>query len=394
MDFTLEASEGQARIGRLLTAHGAVPTPAFMPVATQATVKSLTPQDVTDVGTHMVLSNAYHLAIRPGIDLIRHIGGLHAFMGWHGPILADSGGFQVFSLGALRKITEQGISFASHVDGARRSLTPEEAVHNQEALSVDILMCLDECIRYDADDAATRLAMERTTRWAERCKRAHTPTTQSGQALFGIVQGGLNLGLREESARAIVDIGFDGYAVGGVSVGEPKADFYRIARFAAPLLPPDKPRYLMGVGSPEDLVESVAAGFDMFDCALPTRAARNGGLYTATGRIDVTTAPYRTREVPVEEGCDCFTCKHYSAAYVHHLFKAKELLAYRLASIHNLRFYQRLMHQMREAIQSQRFVQFRQAFHARYVPADEEARMEQRGRFEKTRRAKRGDEPT
>ncbi|MSP78257.1 MAG: tRNA guanosine(34) transglycosylase Tgt [Dehalococcoidia bacterium] len=390
--FVVSATDGLARIGTLTTAHGAVPTPAFMPVATQGTVKALTPQDVAALGTHILLANAYHLSLRPGVDLIRQMGGLHAFMGWHGPILTDSGGFQVFSLGELRKITEDGLSFTSHVDGAQLSLTPEEAVERQEALGVDILMCLDELIPHGSYEPATRAAMERTLRWAERCKNAHVPVEQSSQALFGIVQGGEYSHLREECVRELVEIGFDGYAVGGVSVGEPKAIFYTVARLAAPLLPPDKPRYLMGVGSPEDLVECVADGYDMFDCALPTRTARNGGLYTAAGRVDITTAPYRTRQRPVEDGCDCFTCLQFSAAYLHHLFKAKELLAYRLATIHNLRFYQRLMEHMREAIQQRRMDEFRSRFLATYVPANEEVRMEQRTRFEGGRRPKpRGD---
>ncbi|MSQ12475.1 MAG: tRNA guanosine(34) transglycosylase Tgt [Dehalococcoidia bacterium] len=376
--FTVQARDSGARAGLLTTGRGTMPTPAFMPVATQASVKALTPQEARAAGTHILLVNAYHLALRPGVDVVREMGGLHRFMGWDGPVLTDSGGFQVYSLGALRSVTEEGAHFTSHLDGARLLLTPEGAVAQQEALGADIIMCLDECIPHGPDEDASRAAMERTHRWAVRCRDARR---QVDQALFGIVQGGMFPKLREESARAIVAMGFDGYAVGGLSVGEPKALFYELARFTAPLLPEDQPRYLMGVGSPEDLVEAVAAGYDLFDCALPTRVARNGGVYTASGRVDITSAAFRGSSGPLEEGCDCLACAQFTAAYVHHLFRARELLAYRLTTLHNLRFYHRLMEQLRQAIQKGELQAYRQAFHARYVPAKEEARLEQRKRW-------------
>jgi queuine tRNA-ribosyltransferase len=445
--FTLVRHDGRARAGVLSTPHSNVPTPAFMPVATQASVKSLTPDEVRALGARMILANAYHLALRPGVETVAAMGGLHAYMRWGGPILTDSGGFQAFSLGALRKVTDEGVQFTSHLDGARLMLTPELAMRQQLALGADIAMCLDECIAAGASESAARAAMERTHRWALACKAAHESLTPSlflrsaqgqahreraqgvvslsarseplalersegfvegrpagretsvqlttsqtppgrepeHQALFGIVQGGAHLNLREESARAIASIGFDGCAVGGVSVGEPKDVFYNVARFTAPLLPENKPRYLMGVGSPEDLVECVAAGYDLFDCALPTRVARNGGLYTRSGRVDITSPRFRVERGPLEDGCDCAACAGYSAAYVHHLFRARELLAYRLATIHNLRFYQRLMEELRQAIQGGALDAYRRAFHARYVPASEDARLDQRERWGKRR---------
>ncbi|MSQ12404.1 MAG: tRNA guanosine(34) transglycosylase Tgt [Dehalococcoidia bacterium] len=397
LSFAVTATDGAARAGTLTTPHGAVSTPAFMPVATQGSVKALTPQEARELGATILLANAYHLALRPGVDVVWRLGGLHRFMGWDGPILTDSGGYQAYSLGDLRRITDAGVEFTSHLDGSRMLLTPETAMEQQAALGADIAMCLDECAPHGLDESATRAAMERTHRWAERCLAAYReamarpappPTSlpapplkgdgRVAQALFGIVQGGRFLNLREESARAIAALGFDGCAVGGVSVGEPKAVFYEVARFTAPLLPADKPRYLMGVGSPEDLVEAVWAGYDLFDCALPTRVARNGGVYTATGRVDITSARFRESAGPLEEGCDCAACATFSAAYVHHLFRARELLAYRLATIHNLRHYQRLMQQMRQAIAEGRLDAYRMAFHTRYVPASEDARLEQR----------------
>lgn len=382
-DFRVLAASGGARAGVLSTSHGDAPTPAFMPVATQASVKALTPDDVRAVGASIVLANTYHLALRPGLETMARMGGLHAFMGWDGPILTDSGGYQVYSLGGLRRVTDDGVRFASHLDGSPLSLTPEEAVQAQEVLGSDIAMVLDECTGYGASERDVRRAMERTHRWARRCLEARS---RPDQALFGIVQGGHDMALREESAAAVTALGFDGYAVGGLSVGEPKALHHRIAAHTAPLLPADRPRYLMGVGSPDDLVEAVAFGYDLFDCALPTRVARNGGIYRADGRIDVTTARFRTESGPLEEGCDCLTCRSFSAAYVHHLFRARELLAYRLATVHNLRFYQRLMARLREAVQAGTFEEVRRAFHTAYTPTDESVRLEQRRRWEAARR--------
>ena len=381
--FRVLAASGGARAGILSTPHGDAPTPAFMPVATQASVKALTPDDVRGVGASIVLANTYHLSLRPGLETMARMGGLHAFMGWDGPILTDSGGYQVYSLGGLRRVTDKGVRFTSHLDGSRLSLTPEDAVRAQEVLGSDIAMVLDECTGYGAPERDVRRAMERTHRWARRCLEARS---RPDQALFGIVQGGHDTALREESATAVTSLGFDGYAVGGLSVGEPKALHHRIAAHTAPLLPADRPRYLMGVGSPDDLVEAVAFGYDLFDCALPTRVARNGGIYRADGRIDITTARFRTASGPLEEGCDCMTCRSFSAAYVHHLFRAKELLAYRLATVHNLRFYQRLMAKLREAVLAGTFEETRRAFHSAYTPTDENVRLEQRRRWEAARR--------
>ena len=378
----LAASDG-ARAGVLSTPHGDAPTPAFMPVATQASVKALTPDDVRAVGASILLANTYHLSLRPGLETMARMGGLHAFMGWDGPILTDSGGYQVYSLGGLRRVTDDGVRFTSHLDGSPLSLTPEEAVRAQEVLGSDVAMVLDECTGYGASERDVRRAMDRTHRWARRCLEART---RPDQALFGIVQGGHDTDLREESAAAVTSLGFDGYAVGGLSVGEPKALHHGIAAHTAPLLPADRPRYLMGVGSPDDLVEAVAFGYDLFDCALPTRVARNGGIYRADGRIDVTTARFRTASGPLEEGCDCMACRSFSAAYVHHLFRARELLAYRLATIHNLRFYQRLMAKLREAVLAGTFEDVRRAFHSAYTPTNEDVRLEQRRRWEAARR--------
>ena len=381
--FRVLARSGGARAGVLSTPHGDVPTPAFMPVATQASVKALTPDDVRGVGASIVLANTYHLSLRPGLETMARMGGLHAFMGWDGPILTDSGGYQVYSLGGLRRLDDDGVRFTSHLDGSHLSLTPEQAVRAQEILGSDIAMVLDECTGYGASERDVRRAMERTHHWARRCLEART---RPDQALFGIVQGGHDTALREESAAAVTALGFDGYAVGGLSVGEPKALHHGIAAHTAPLLPADRPRYLMGVGSPDDLVEAVAFGYDLFDCALPTRVARNGGIYRADGRIDITTARFRTESGPLEEGCDCMTCRSFSAAYVHHLFRAKELLAYRLATVHNLRFYQRLMARLREAVLAGTFEEMRRAFHSAYTPTSETVRLEQRRRWEAARR--------
>ena len=381
--FTVEATDGEARAGTFRTPHGELPTPAFMPVATLGSVKSLDPGDLLSSGTRIVLGNAYHLYLRPGVELIERMGGLHRFMRWEGPILTDSGGFQGFSLRHLRKITDEAIVFRSHLDGSTHSFTPEASVRYQEMLGADIIMPLDLCVAADAERAEVEAAVDQTSRWALRCREAHS---RGDQALFGIVQGGLFPELRERSAVSITGLGFPGYAIGGLSVGESKAEMYRVASLTARMLPADAPRYLMGVGSPEDLVECVGAGVDMFDCALPTRIARNGSLFVGTGRVNIDKAPFREMDGPIEEGCDCYTCGSFSAAYVNHLFRARELLAYRLASIHNLRFVLRLMERMRAAIEKGRFQELREEFMGRFVPTDEETRRVQKRRWEESRR--------
>lgn len=387
--FRLDHTDGQARAGELKTPHGKALTPFFMPVATQATVKALTPEEVKAAGAQVILGNAYHLYLRPGVDTVRNLGGLHRFMGWSGPILTDSGGFQAFSMGPLRKVTDGGIRFRSHIDGSEHYFTPELATANQEGLGADIAMCFDQCIAYGATEKEVRLAMERTHRWAQACFDSHQTSadgTTTGQALFGIVQGGTFPELRDESARAIASIPFDGYAVGGLAVGENKEMLYQFTGQVAGLLPEGKPRYLMGVGSPEDLVEGVARGVDMFDCALPTRVARNGNLFTREGRVDITKARYAEQQGPLDENCDCYTCRNYSVAYLRHLFRAKELLGLRLASIHNLRFVLALMERIRAAITEDRFDVFRKEFLDVYQPADEEARQQQKEQWLQTRR--------
>ena len=388
--FDIEAKDGNARAGMLHTAHGDLRTPAFMPVATQGSVKGVDPRDLRSMGATMVLGNTYHLYLRPGVEVIEKLGGLHRFMGWSGPILTDSGGFQGFSLRHLRKITQDAIVFKSHVDGSIHTFTPEAAVEHQQGLGADVIMPLDVCPPSTDGRRSVEAAARQTTRWAERSKAAHT---KSGQMLFGIVQGGLDPELRERSATEIASIGFPGYAIGGLSVGESKADMHRVAGLTARLLPEASPRYLMGVGSPEDLVECVARGVDTFDCVLPTRIARNGALLVGTGRLNVDTAPFRTMEQPVEPGCDCYTCANFSAAYLHHLFRAKEILAYRLATIHNLRFVLRLMSEMRQAIVDGEFEAFRASFHHRFVPPDEATRRGQKQKWLDSRERSRAPIP-
>ena len=380
--FTLDATDGDARAGTLSTPHGQVATPTFMPVATQGSVKALGPDDLRSLGAELVLSNTYHLYLRPGIDVVRDMGGLHRFMGWQGPVLTDSGGFQGYSLERLREMTDDGILFKSHLDGSLHEFTPEAVIGHQQGLGSDIIMPLDVCVPARSDRGTVEEAVERTARWAERSLKAHGG---KDQALFGIVQGGLAHDLRERSVRQITSLGFAGYAVGGLSVGESKAEMYDITGLSTRVLPADAPRYLMGVGSPEDLVECVARGVDMFDCALPTRNARNGALFTRGGRVNIETAPFKAMKEPVEDGCDCYTCRTFSAAYVHHLFRARELLAYRLGTIHNLRFVTRLMQEMRAAIAGSTFDAYRAAFHERFLPPDEATRREQNSRFQKSR---------
>ena len=381
--FRLHATDGEARAGTLTTPHGELPTPAFMPVATQGAIKALDPSDLRAIGARVVLANAYHLFLRPGPDAVRRLGGLHGFMGWPDPILTDSGGFQGFSLKHLRKITDDGIVFRSHVDGSIHDFTPETAIQCQQELGADLIMPLDVCAPAEAERGEVETAVVRTARWAVRCREAHPDDAR--QLLFGIVQGGLFEDLRRCSAEHLVSLDFPGYAVGGLSVGESKHDMYRTLAATTRLLPSDKPRYLMGVGSPEDLVEGVARGVDMFDCVLPTRIARNGALFVSTGRANVYTSRFRYLDGPVEDGCDCYTCATFSAAYLHHLFKARELLAYRLATLHNLRFVLRLMEHMRAAIAEGRFDAFRLEFLGRFVPPDERTRAEQKAKWEASR---------
>lgn len=386
-NFQLQHTDSSARAGELITPHGKALTPFFMPVATQATVKGLTPEEVRGVGAQVILSNAYHLYLRPGVETVSKLGGLHKFMGWDGPILTDSGGFQAFSMGPLRTVSDDGIKFRSHIDGSEHNFTPKLATANQEGLAPDIAMCFDQCIAYGATETEVRQAMDRTHRWAQDCFDVHqaSPTgAASGQALFGIVQGGTFENLRDESARAISAIPFHGYAVGGLAVGENKEDMYRFTGQVTELLPQDKPRYLMGVGSPEDLVEGVARGIDMFDCALPTRVARNGSMFTPEGRVDISKARYAEQQGPLDETCDCYTCQNYSAAYLRHLFRAKELLGLRLASIHNLRFVLSLMERMRAAILENRFGSFHRDFMTAYKPANEAARQQQKEHWLRT----------
>ena len=385
--FALQAADGGARAGVLRTARGDVPTPLFMPVATQGSVKAVGPDDLRSVGAKVVLGNTYHLYLRPGTALIERFGGLHRFMRWEGPILTDSGGFQGFSLRNLRKIDEGGIAFKSHWDGSTHKLTPESAIAAQESIGADIVMPLDVCAPADAERREVEAAAERTARWAARCKAAHR--RDGDQTLFGIVQGGLHEDLRRQSARQMTALGFGGYALGGLSVGEMKSEMYEITALGASLLPADSPRYLMGVGSPEDLVESVARGIDMFDCVLPTRVARNGALFSADGRVNICAARHRERDEPPIADCDCWTCATFSAAYLHHLFRAKELLAHRLASIHNLRFILKMMEDMREAIFAGRFESYRRDFRNRFVPTNQAARAEQRAKWLRARDARR-----
>ena len=349
----------QARLGRICTEHGEITTPVFMPVGTQASVKSLTPEDLLDLKAEIILCNVYHLYLRPGHEVIKRLGGLHRFMHWELPILTDSGGFQVYSLSNLNKVVNEGVEFQSHLDGSRHFLTPQMAIEIQEALNSDIMMCLDECIPYPASYDYALSALVRTTAWAQKCKETKSKDTQ---ALFGIVQGGMYADLRERSAREIIEVGFDGYALGGVSVGETKALMYEMIDATIPCLPGDKPRYIMGVGTPADLVRCVGSGIDMFDCVLPTRNARNGMLFTSSGKVIIKNAKHAEESIPADEDCNCYTCRNYSRAYLRHLYMAGEILSARLNTIHNLHFYFTLMKEMREAIHEDRFAAFSAAF--------------------------------
>ncbi len=392
--FTLSCTDrrSMARRGRLTTGHGLIETPAFMPVGTQGTVKAVTPRELSALDAQIILGNTYHLFVRPGLEVIRHLGGLHRFMNWHGPILTDSGGFQIFSLAKLRKITEEGVHFQNHVDGSPAFISPEIAMEIQAALGSDIAMVLDECPPWPCQRDYAARSMEMTTRWAGRCKawkeknaqrstlNAQSPMMESSalnsqpstlnSLLFGIVQGATFADLRKQSAQAIVGIGFDGYAIGGISVGEPEEEMMRAVESVAPFLPADKPRYAMGLGTPPQLIEMIGRGVDLFDCVLPTRLARNGTAFTAAGTLNLKNAEFAMQKEPIEAGCPCPACAEFSRGYIRHLIKAEEILGLRLITLHNLHFYLDLMRQTRTAIEANQFDRFRKDFVAGYKTRD------------------------
>lgn len=359
-----ECKQSGARLGRLHTPHGTIETPIFMPVGTQATVKTMSPEELKEMNAQIILSNTYHLFLRPGHEIVKEAGGLHSFMHWDQPILTDSGGFQVFSLSQLRNITEEGVGFRSHLSGEKLFISPEKAMEIQNALGADIIMAFDECPPYPAEKEYVKASTERTYRWLKRCISAHQRPKE--QALFGIVQGGMHKDLREESAKRSVELDLPGYAVGGLSVGEPKDIMYEILSYTTPLLPKHKPRYLMGVGSPDALLQGTILGIDMFDCVLPTRIARNGTAMTSQGRLVVRNAKFARDFTPLDPECDCYTCRHYTRAYLRHLIKADETLGLRLTTYHNLYFLLNLMEQVRQAIREDRLLDFRDEFMVKY----------------------------
>ncbi|NSL54531.1 tRNA guanosine(34) transglycosylase Tgt [Uliginosibacterium aquaticum] len=361
MHFQLLSTSGQARRGRLQLAHGIVETPVFMPVGTYGTVKAMSPHELLEIGAQICLGNTFHLWLRPGMEVFKQFGGLHGFMGWDKPILTDSGGFQVFSLGALRKITEEGVKFSSPINGDKLFLTPEISMQIQHGLNSDIVMIFDECTPYPASVDEAAKSMRMSARWARRSRDEHDKL-ENRNALFGIVQGGMYEDLRDESLAGLQQIGFDGYAIGGLSVGEPKEDFYRVLAHTGPRLPADKPHYLMGVGTPEDLVYGVSQGIDMFDCVMPTRNARNGWLFTRWGDLKIRNAKHKQDTRPIDESCECYTCRHFSRAYLHHLDRAQEMLGPRLMTIHNLHYYQHLMREIRAAIEADDYAGFQLRF--------------------------------
>ncbi|MGZ3695935.1 MAG: tRNA guanosine(34) transglycosylase Tgt [Bdellovibrionota bacterium] len=366
--FQLLAKDGKARLGKLHTQHGVIDTPMFMPVGTAATVKAVTPEDLTEMGAKIILGNAYHLYMRPGHQLIEELGGLHKFMNWNGAILTDSGGFQVMSLSALRKLTPDGVEFSSHLDGSRHFISPEKSMEIQRALGSDIVMAFDECVKHPATKEEVRRSLKITTDWE---KRSRAVELKPHQGLFGILQGGMYPDLRAEHYEMIKDIDFEGWAIGGLSVGEPPAMMYEILDSCVPLLPEDKVHYLMGVGTPEDLIEGVARGVDIFDCVMPTRNARNGTLFTSEGKLHIKNAKFQRDSGPLDPNCSCYTCKNYSRAYLRHLFVSSEVLSSRLNTIHNLHFYLDLMRQIREAIAARRFAEFRTSFYSAYAKSKE-----------------------
>lgn len=361
MQFELQHHDGDARAGLLSLAHGQIETPVFMPVGTYGTVKAMSPEELVDIGAQIVLGNTYHLMLRPGIEVLRRHGGLHRFMNWQRPILTDSGGFQVFSLGEQRTIAEAGVTFRSPINGDSIFLSPEISMEVQAALGADIVMVFDECTPYPATVEAARASMELSLRWAQRSKVAHA---DNSAAQFGIVQGGMYSDLRRASLNGLLEIGFDGYAIGGLSVGEPKDEMYWVAREIATQLPPDKPRYLMGVGTPEDLIEAIGCGIDMFDCVMPTRNARNGYLFTSTGIVKIRNSSHRESLEPLDSACACYTCKNYTRSYLHHLDKTNEILGSRLNTIHNLHYYLELMQSARQAISQGGYSEFVREFYA------------------------------
>lgn len=363
MKYELLSTSGQARRGRLHLAHGLIETPVFMPVGTYGTVKAMSPHELDDIGAQIILGNTFHLWLRPGLEVFKQFGGLHSFMGWDKPILTDSGGFQVFSLGALRKISEEGVKFSSPINGDKLFLTPEVSMQIQQGLNSDIVMIFDECTPYPASMDEAAKSMRMSARWARRSRDEHD-RLENRNALFGIVQGGMYEDLRDESQAGLENIGFDGYAIGGLSVGEPKEEFYRILAHTGPRLPGNKPHYLMGVGTPEDLVYGVAQGIDMFDCVMPTRNARNGWLFTRWGDLKIRNAKHRQDTRPIDESCECYTCRHFSRAYLHHLDRAQEMLGARLMTIHNLHYYQHLMREIRAAIEADDYAGFQLRFAA------------------------------
>lgn len=351
--------EGRARLGIVRTQHGDIDTPVFMPVGTQGIVKATSPRDLKEMGVRIILANAYHLYLRPGDALIQEMGGIHRFAGWNGAVLTDSGGYQIFSLGVLREIREDGVLFQSHIDGSRHFLTPEKVIRIQENIGADIIMCLDECIPYPSSYEYTKSSVGLTSRWARRCKEAKKP---DDSMLFGIVQGGFYKDLRLKSAQELIDIDFNGYALGGLSVGEPKSIMWEMIDTVVDVLPPNKPKYLMGVGFPEDIVEGVYRGIDMFDCVIPTRHARNGSLFTREGRINIKHARYTNDESPIDERCTCYTCRTFSRAYLRHLFVSHELSSYFLNTVHNIFYYNNLLKTIREALQTGSFEAFYEQF--------------------------------
>ncbi|HEY0753574.1 MAG TPA: tRNA guanosine(34) transglycosylase Tgt [Ktedonobacteraceae bacterium] len=383
-EIEAECSQSWARAGVVTTPHGTIPTPIFMPVGTQATVKSVSPEELHAAGARIILANTYHLMLRPGSELIHEFGGLHHFMHWDGPILTDSGGFQVFSLGHLRKLGEEGAAFKSHLDGSAHLLTPENVMRIEYELGADIVLPLDICAPYPSTVQNALLAMERTHRWATRALETK-PQYNPSQTLFGIVQGAFEPELRRESARFIGGLPFPGISIGGLSVGEPKEMMWDLLRVTTPELPREKPRHLLGIGSPEDLVIGVGLGMDMFDCVLPTRVARHGGLFTRDGRVSIKSARYRTVRGPLEDTCDCYTCRNYSAAYIHHLARTEEQLYSRLGSIHNIRFMLRLAAELRASIIAGTYPAYRTAFLERYVPASAQTREIQRAKWQAAR---------
>ena len=372
MKFTIEkqSTTSRARAGVIETAHGTIKTPVFMPVGTLGSVKSVTPEELQLIGAQIILGNTYHLNLRPGCEVIDRFGGLHRFMQWPGPILTDSGGFQVFSLAKLSQVSEDGVVFQSHIDGSRHMLTPEKVVEIQRCLNSDIMMCLDQCIEHPTGHSATQTALEITSRWAARCKSAWQDGDDGSQALFGIVQGGMYSDLRHRSAEDLVQIGFPGYALGGLSVGEPQELMLEMAETTLPLLPDSAPKYIMGVGTPSDLVELVRRGADMFDCVLPTRNARNGQIFTRSGTRNLRNARYRQDTLPLDEACGCYTCSKYARAYLRHLLMSRELLAYRLLTIHNIHFFVDFARQMRRSIVAGAFDRFRNQFYREYAAGD------------------------